>query len=322
MPSRRSPPLRAPRAPRAPRACTRECSPIRPRPPERDVSSAYEGVTDLARWRTRVVYRDLNGWWGALEERIVGRWPWLEDVANDDDDDEPLTMDMVYIGTKGFFGTDEGGWRPSDQGDVDAPGRQRADPVWIVEVLCRVDAAQPRGLGELGGAACRRFGFGIDLRGHRERLGLPSRRAGGDPHLAGDVWIDATGRIRRATWTTSAARRPRAPWRDLRDIDRLWHTTELSDFGLEVDIEPPTNLILDSDLAPFPVVLYEVAGELWRVKRAYDRRQPDPMPDNTDSVNLKRRKCPRRALPSNDDGTSGRRSGGEGAGPGGRARRR
>jgi hypothetical protein len=122
MPSRRSPPLRAPRAPRAPRACTRECSPIRPRPPERDVSSAYEGVTDLARWRTRVVYRDLDGWWGALEERIVGRWPWLEDVANDDDDDEPLTMDMVYIGTKRFFGTDEGGWRPSDQAMSTRPG--------------------------------------------------------------------------------------------------------------------------------------------------------------------------------------------------------
>jgi hypothetical protein len=97
-----------------------------PPPPERDVSSVLDGVTDLARRRTRVVHRDVGGWWEALEDRLVGRWPWLED-----DDGEPLTMGMVYIGTQGFFGTDEGGWHASDQGDADAPARHRADPVWI-----------------------------------------------------------------------------------------------------------------------------------------------------------------------------------------------
>ena len=245
-----------------------------PRPPERDVSSEYEGVTDLARRRTRVVDRPIGRWWEALEERMVGRWPWLEDVVGDEDDDEPLTMSTVYAGTKLFVGTDDGGWRASEQGDVGAPGRHTADPVWIVEVLDQIDGAQPRGVGEVGGERCRRFGFGIDLRGHRERLGLGSRRALGDPHLAGDVWIDAAGRIRRATWTRFPARRPRAPWRDLGVVEGLWHTTELSDFGLDVDIEPPTNLVDDADLPPFPVVLYEVAGELWRRKRAYDRRQP------------------------------------------------
>lgn len=81
-----------------------------PLPPERDVSSARDGVTDLTRWRTRVVEREIGRWWETLEERIVRRWPWLEDAEDEDDDDEPLTMDMVYIGTKGFFGTDEGGW--------------------------------------------------------------------------------------------------------------------------------------------------------------------------------------------------------------------
>jgi hypothetical protein len=164
-------------------------------------------VTDLERWRTRIVEREMGRWWTALTDRIVGRWPWLEDVVDDEDaDDEPLTMDMVYIGTKGFFGTDEGGWRVSDEGDVDAPARHRADPVWIVEVLGRVDGAHSRGLDEVGGEACRRFGFGIDLRGHRERLGLTSRRAVDDPLLAGDVWIDA-GRIRRVTWKRAYDRR-------------------------------------------------------------------------------------------------------------------
>jgi hypothetical protein len=160
-PSRRSPPLRARRGRRAPRACTRAFTDP-PQPPDRDVSSALDGVTDLERWRTRIVEREMGRWWTALTDRIVGRWPWLEDVVDDEDaDDEPLTMDMVYIGTKGFFGTDEGGWRVSDEGDVDAPARHRAGPVWIVEVLGRVDGAHSRGLDEVGGEACRRFGFGI-----------------------------------------------------------------------------------------------------------------------------------------------------------------
>jgi hypothetical protein len=246
-----------------------------PRPPDRDISSARDGVTDLERRRTRVVQREIGRWWDALEERIVGRWPWLEDVGEDPEGDAPLTMGMAYIGTKGFFGTDEGGWRASDEGDVDAPGRHRADPVWIVEVLDQVDGAHKRGSHEVEGDLCTRLAFGIDLRGHRERLGLMSRRAVGDPLLAGDVWVDAAGRIRRATWTTLPVRRPRAPWRDLAAVDAVvWHTTELSDFGLEVDIEPPTNLIDDSELPPFPVVLYEITGELWRMKRAYERRHP------------------------------------------------
>jgi hypothetical protein len=159
-----------------------------PQPPDRDVGSLCEGVTDLARWRTRVVQRNLSGFWEALEKRVVKRWPWLEDFADDeDDDDEPLTMGMVYIGTKGFFGTDKGGWRASEEGDVDAPARHRADPVWIVEVLARVDGAHARGSDEVAGAPCTRLGFGIDLRGHRERLGLTSRRAVGNALVAGDV---------------------------------------------------------------------------------------------------------------------------------------
>jgi hypothetical protein len=85
------------------------------------------------------------------------------------------------------------------------------------------------------------------------------------------VWIDAAGRIRSVTWTTFAARRPRSPLRDLGVAEGLWHTTELSDFGLDVDIELPV-VVDDEDLPSFPVVLYEICGEMWRAKRAYDRR--------------------------------------------------
>ncbi len=128
-----------------------------PPDPDHDVSSAYEGVTDLARRRTRVAQREIGRWSVALQERIVERWPWLEAILDDEDDhDEALTVGMVYIGTQAFFGSDEGGWRAIDEGEVDAPARHRADPVWILEVLSRVDGAHARGSEEVAGAPCTR----------------------------------------------------------------------------------------------------------------------------------------------------------------------
>jgi hypothetical protein len=255
-----------------------------PRPSERDISSAYKGVTDLARWRTRVAYRDLNGWWEALEERIVGRWPWLEDVADDEDDDEPLTMGMVYIGTRGSSGPMRAAGEQaikamSTRPDVSGPIRcgswrscarstPRSRAVWARWAGRRAGAS---GSGSISAATASASGC---------RLGV---RAATRTSLAtcGSTPPGASG-ARRGRPRRHAVRARRGATCAI--FDRLWHTTELSDLGLEVDIEPPTNLIDDSDLAPFPVV-YEIAGELWRMKRAYDRRQPHPMPDNTDSVN-------------------------------------
>ena len=34
-----------------------------PQPPDRDVSSALDGVTDLERWRTRIVERETGELW-------------------------------------------------------------------------------------------------------------------------------------------------------------------------------------------------------------------------------------------------------------------
>jgi hypothetical protein len=61
--------------------------------------------------------------------------------------------------------------------------------------------------------------------------------------------------------------------RDVAVVDGMWHTTELSDFGVEVDIQVPA-VVDDDDPQSFPRLLYEVAGVLWRAKRAYARR-PD-----------------------------------------------
>jgi hypothetical protein len=96
--------------------------------------------------------------------------------------------------------------------------------------------------------------------------------------IAGDVWIDSAGRIRRVTWTTFAVRRPRSPLRT-NGAQSAWHTTELWDFGIDVDIELPDIRNQDVEVRSWPVVLYGLFGEMWRARRAYARReraQPGP----------------------------------------------
>jgi hypothetical protein len=237
-----------------------------PRPPETDLGSRFQGVTDLARHRTRVEQRFSGHCWGALDELLVERFPWLGDVEGDADD-VPESMTMVYAGTRRFFGDDRG-WYSVGEGDVQARRRHEADPVWIVEVLGRVDGAEERAADDVRGEPCRRLGFGIDLRRHRERLSLPSRGALAGPRLAGDVWIDAAGRIRRVTWASATARRPRSPLNT--GIGHgVWHTTELWDFGVGVDIDVPK---VEPDRTPFLRTLFEISAEVWRTKRAYERR--------------------------------------------------
>jgi hypothetical protein len=215
-----------------------------PRPVARDLGFVQEGMTDLVRRRTRVEHRFSGRGWDASVERFVEHFPWF------DEDGGSASMTMLYAGTESFFRVDcGGGWRSPCDGDVAAPRRHTADPVWIVEVLCQVDGAEQRAAGEACGESCRRFGFGIDLRGHRERVEVPPRGVLRGPHLAGDVWIDAAGRIRRVTRTSFAARRPRLPWRGA----GAWYTTERSDFGVDADIELPA--VVDRDRTAWPAVL-------------------------------------------------------------------
>ena len=246
-----------------------------PQPPEHDFGSVQEGVTDFARRRTRAEERPTGRGWESLVGRFVARWPWLDDLGGEEDDgeDEQQPVRIVYAGTNRYVYGDDRGWcsYSGDDGDDDASARHTLDPAWIVGVLAGVDGACERAAGRVGGEPCRRFGFGIDLRRHLERLALRSQRPFGNPHLAGDVWIDAAGRIRRVTWTSFAARRPRSPLRDVGVVEGLWRTTELSAFGLAVDIEVPV-VVEDDDRRPWPLVLWQLSGAMWRAKRAYGGR--------------------------------------------------
>jgi hypothetical protein len=80
-------------------------------------------------------------------------------------------------------------------------------------------------------------------------------------------------------------RRPRSPLRS-NGAQSAWHTTELWDFGIDVDIELPDIRNQDVEIRPWPVVLYGLFGEMWRARRAYagcdDRPARSSMPDNSD----------------------------------------
>ena len=209
-------------------------------------SSTEEGVTEFARRRTRTtIEHDMAGAMDYLE-RIVDRWPWLAD-----DDDPVGPSEMLYAGTASFHVAGDG---PPVQlgGDVDAPRRGHTDPTWILDVLAHA------GSEERLAAGCVRFA--TDLADTGAAIELPPVRGRTAPRVAGEAWLDAAGRIRRATWRVVPRRDP--------DAHVAWSTTDLWDFGVPVEIDRPE----PAAETPLPIALAQLARALRRRKRAYERR--------------------------------------------------
>jgi hypothetical protein len=235
-----------------------------------------EGVADLARRRLRASVEAGPGW-EHVGHLLLERFPWLDDGGEDEDDGEDPEALEVYSGTARYFGSEENWFQPA-KGDPTASRRSPNDPLWIVEALAVVDGAgAPRPGRELvRSTSCRRAAFVVDPHEHAAELEVPpphpllgritDAAQGLSRRLTGEVWIDDDDRVRRVSWTRVIARRPRSLGKP--PPSRLWHTTELWDFGVGVDIEIPT---------PQPderVRVGEIVGAmrwLWRRKRAYER---------------------------------------------------
>jgi hypothetical protein len=231
-----------------------ECRFSDPLPPsERSFTRFAEGVADLTKVRVQM-RSTIPPVFDHLEQVLLERFPWLEDVDEDDDEDEPVT---VYAGTAGFLGHGDR-WMllGLEEGDPAAGRRARSDPLWILEALTTTDHTTSRTDERelVRGDLCRRLQFRIDA----ERI-------------TGDVWIDDDERMRRVTWRRAYKRRPRSPLKTPRFT--AWRTLELWDFGIDVDIEIPTPM--EPEPGPSLREMYDGIGALWRRKRAYDRRQRD-----------------------------------------------
>jgi hypothetical protein len=202
------------------------------------MEQTVEGVADLARRRVRINAIDAPGW-DALAERIRRKWPWLDDSEDDDDDAEFTT---VFADGHRFSGTG-GRWFSVEVSD------REGDPTRILDVLSLARDGDRLGSEEVRGAACERVAFSA-------------------PEERGDAWIDAAGLVRRVTWRRPLRVRPRA--RPKEEPPKLWHTTELWDFGLPVEIEVP-EAQPPPDSGPFVRDIAEIGTSLWRRRRDYRR---------------------------------------------------
>jgi hypothetical protein len=210
-----------------------------------------EGETEFARCRTRTTIEHAPPppeW-----DRLAGSLPWLFGEA---DDDAPVELNrMLYAGTASW--TLMPGREPSNicRGDVDAGRRGHTDPTWIVEVMGHASEEQRLAAGHVR--------FLTDLAQSGAPLELPPHRGRQPPRIVGEAWLDDAGRVARATWRRADRTREEDGERRVR-----WTTTDLWDFGTPVEIPRPE----PEPYVPLPVVLGQVAGTLWRRKRAYERR--------------------------------------------------
>jgi hypothetical protein len=226
---------------------------------ERFVTS-QEGVTDLAARRTRTE-QEVPSFLGEWAARTRERYPWLDgdDSAERNERERPRPV-IVYAGTAEFFGIGDR-WSAAVEGDHTAPARGTRDPLWIVEALTYADQETARAADVVRGVTCERWEFRVDPALHHEL------RTSGPERIAGDAWVDPEGRLRRVTWTRLARGRPR--WPRKASPRHLWHTTELWDFGVPVEIEVPT--VAPEQPTPWPIGVVQIAWELWRRRRAYRR---------------------------------------------------
>jgi hypothetical protein len=204
-------------------------------------------VTEFARRRTRTTIEYAP--WPSVVDAVVERWPWL------DDDEPPEASETVYAGEASFYFAGDGPGSRIGAGDPDSPRRCHTDPTWILDVL--VHAGREERLAD------DHLRFRTDLADTGAAIVIPPHRGRRPPLIAGEVWLDGEGRIRRATWR-SVARREQGG-------SVQWSTTELWDFGIPVEIARPD---APRD-PPLPVGLVSLAWTLWRRKRAYERRR-DP----------------------------------------------
>ncbi len=236
------------------------------RPPERSTTRVAEGVADLANVRARM--RETSApVWDYIADRIIERFPWLDDDEPDDGDFDPV---IVYAGTAAFLGNGDR-WiemAGGAKGDPGAGRRRPHDPLWILEALTIADEGVPRCEEPVRGDPCRRLEFRVDLRTGGDDLEgrhLPAH----SERVAGDVWIDEHQRVRRVTWKRPFKYRPRSPFK-LPQVTS-WRSVQLWDFGIPVDIEIPTPMAPEP--GPSLREIYHGIGALWRRRRAYERRQ-------------------------------------------------
>lgn len=140
-------------------------------------------------------------------------------------------LENVYVGGATYTRVGEG-WSAFKGTDRDGP-RAADDPLWLLDALLGVrDDVTELGAEEVRGVPTTRYEITIDLASADEQLESGITAPGPRPYrslheLPAQVWIDDQGLVRRMSY-------------EIAEPMGYWQTTELWDYGLDVDIAVPS----------------------------------------------------------------------------------
>jgi hypothetical protein len=239
------------------------------------------GVANPAARSVRVRHHDTEGSpVQRLAEAAVRKWPWLDDGCSPREPGPRAGAESIEIQRAQYYG---GSDRWIDWSDMPCHGPARA--LWPLEaILGARTATEGEGI-EVRGDLCSRYLTDV-LAADAARLPEgtlvdPPRSDDDWRALTADVCIDEHGLVRRIAWSPTTGRRikpgllPRLAARVDKNTNaddacdppgRPWHVTELWEYGDNVEIDAPTNLIDQSDTS-----MRDIVTDLWRMRRRYQR---------------------------------------------------
>jgi hypothetical protein len=197
-----------------------------------------EGIADLRRRVARVSVQYVTPDFAReIDSRLS------EAEAEDPEDDEmrqtvtsfikmfSTTLENVHVGGATYTQVGDQGWANFSETARDAP-RSPDDPLWLLDALVGVRDAMEVDREDVRGVPTTHYRLDIDLATADQELATGVIAPGPRSYrslraLPADVWIDDDGRIRRLSY-------------EREDNGMYWQTTELWDFGLEVEIEIPS----------------------------------------------------------------------------------
>jgi len=150
---------------------------------------------------------------------------------------------VLYMAAPGAAAGPERRWVAVDLGEDGRLGQfggfDRTDPAQALAYLQVADEVEEVGTEEVRGAQTTQYRVIVDLREAAERSSEyravieQSLEAGGAAEVPADVWVDGDGRVRRVRMVYE-----NVPTAEGAPAD-VTVTTELYDFGADVNVEPP-----------------------------------------------------------------------------------
>jgi hypothetical protein len=211
--------------------------------------SRIEGVADLKR---RVARTTLQHMTSELDNEMQSKF---SEPVDDPEEEEArlgarafikmfkLSLENVYVGGATYTHVADEGWADFRGGDRNGP-TSIDNPLWLLDALLGArDDAVELGTDDVRGTPTSHLRLTIDLASADDQLTTGIMAPGPQPYrflrqLPAEVWIDEQGLVRRMSYQSEPAGAGRGEW---------WQTTELWDFGLDVQIEIPTE---DELIAP------------------------------------------------------------------------